>query len=120
MGDERMSHDRADDQDREQRLVDSLEDDPYFRDWTDASRLLGRREIQDAILLVLGTGLSALPPLPGARERAMVQLAIFQVVAHHLADGPLTWKDLLSRLSPQEMSEVEGLLGDMTLNEFLD
>lgn len=115
-----MSENQSNDHEQERRLVESLADDPYFRDWTDASRLFGRRDIDDAISQVLGTSQSALPPLPGAQERAMARLALFQIVARHLEEGPISWEDVLSRLSPHEMREVEELLGESTLNEFLD
>lgn len=105
---------------RGRQIIASLEGDPFFTDWLDPSRLFDRRDIEAAIATVLEQANGDLPPLPGAKERAMVRLAIFQVVAPHLDDGPGSWIDLMERLSPDELSAIEDLLGKMTLGELLE
>jgi hypothetical protein len=110
----------SEEKDSENEIVASLENDTYFRDWTDPNRLLSRTEIEDAVATVIGTFHSDLPPLPGAEDRAMAKLALYQVVAPYLNAGPMSWSDLLARLRAEEISEVELLLGGQTLSEFLE
>ena len=115
-----MEGDQAAGNDRERRLIRSLAEDPFFKDWTEASRSFSRRDLDEAIAIVLGTHDGIRSLAPGARERAMARLALFQVIGGHLTDGPVSWEELLARLSPREMQAVEELLGEMTLSEFLD
>ncbi|HUY06525.1 MAG TPA: hypothetical protein VMU99_04640 [Acidimicrobiales bacterium] len=103
-----------------EEIVELLAQDPYFRDWTDASRMFNRKDIDEAIALVIGTSTSVLPPLPGAQERAMARLALFQVVAHHLEATPTSWATLFESLSADELKEVEEILGAMSLGELLE
>ncbi len=106
--------------DRFLEIFERLASDPYFREWTDASVLITRADIERAIAVVLGTVRDGLPPLPGAQERAMARLALYQVVAHHLEDTPMSWADLFDRLSPHEITAVEEILGTMSLRELFE
>ncbi len=106
--------------DLERTLMQSLEADAYFRDWLDQDRLFTREDIDRAIAMVLGSVQETLPPLPGAQDRAMARLALFQVVATHLDDQPTSWSQLLGRLSQHEMGEVDAILGSSTLGEILE
>ena len=101
-------------------IFEQLARDPYFREWTDVSGLFAREDIEEAIALVLGTPQPGLPLLPGAQERAMARLALYQVVAHHLEEAPMSWEELFMRLSPEEITEVEQILGAMSMRELFE
>ncbi|HUY06899.1 MAG TPA: hypothetical protein VMU99_06540 [Acidimicrobiales bacterium] len=103
-----------------QDIFERLARDPYFRKWTDVSGAFSREDIEEAIALVLGAPARGLPSLPGAQERAMARLALYQVVAHHLEEAPMSWADLFGRLSAQEITEVEQILGAMSLRELFE
>ncbi len=101
-------------------IFERLSRDPYFLEWTDVSAMFTREDIAAAIALVLGSLSPGLPPLPGARDRAMARLALYQVVAHHLEAAPVSWADLFGRLSPEEICAAEEILGAMSLRELFE
>ena len=101
-------------------IFERLSRDPYFREWTDISGMFTREDIEAAIALVLDTAPQGLPPLPGAKERAMARLALYQVVAHHLEATPMSWADLFDQLTPDEILAVEEILGAMSLRELFE
>lgn len=79
-----------------------------------------RDDVERSIALALGVQQPGIAPMPGAQERAMTRLALFQLVAPHLGSVPMSWVECLSRLSPEELNEVEALLGAMSLSELLE
>lgn len=101
-------------------VLNRLASDPFFRSWTDLTNLFSREVIEESISLVLGTTPPGLAPLPGAQERAMARLALYQVVVRHLDEMPMSWADMFGRLSPSEIIEAEELLGTMSLRELFE
>lgn len=101
-------------------LMHQLELDPYFSDWHQANRLLTRADIDRAIGKVLEGHQEDSGSPPDTHGRAMRRLALFQVVAPHLSDGPRTWIELIGLLHTDEVAQVEEILGDLSLGELLE
>lgn len=102
----------------EEPLLAALAADPGLGSWSRRDALPdGFDFLAAAEEALAGHAPGGLPPLDP--ERALRRLVLLQIVGPYLDETVRSWTDLYERLDREDRSNVEALLGEESLAEFL-